>query len=280
MTENKIIINFCPTGMIPQKSQKPYVPITSEEIVEQTHEAHEAGITIAHLHAREKDGTPSWKSSIYRDIFEGIRKHCPELVICGSTSGRLFPEFEKRSEVIELRPDMCSLTLSSLNFLKQASVNDPDMIIRLAEKMNQYGVNPELECFDLGMINYGKYLIKKGIITAPCYWNLIFGNISGFQPDLAEITAAVSSVPDSQFIGLGGLGVQQLKVNSLAIVLGYGVRTGIEDNIWWDKERVKKAKNIELINRIHELIELNQAEFMSAKEFGERGFYNKSAVVH
>ena len=274
MPRNKIIINFCPTGMIPQKSQTPFVPISPDEIIEQTHQAYELGITIAHLHARESDGTPSWKSSIYRDIFEGVRKHCPDLVICGSTSGRLFPELEKRSEVIELRPDMCSLTLSSLNFHGQASMNDPDMIRKLAETMTKYGVKPELECFDLGMINYGKYLIQKGVICTPCYWNLIFGNIAGFQPNLIEISAAVSAVPEDHFIAFAGLGVYQNMMNSLSVVLGYGVRTGLEDNIWRDKSKNLKTNNIELVRRIHTLIELNQAEFMTAREFGEKGFYN------
>jgi len=100
----------------------PYVPISPREIIEQTHEAYELGITIVHLHARDEDESPTWKKNIYRDIFEGVRKHCPDLVICASTSGRLFSEFEKRSEVIELYPDMCSLTLSSLNFSKQAGI--------------------------------------------------------------------------------------------------------------------------------------------------------------
>jgi len=279
MSKNKIIINFCPTGIIPDKTMTPNVPISVDEIVEQTHEAYEMGITIAHLHARESDGTPTWRPEIYRDIFEGVRKHCPDLVICGSTSGRLVSEFEKRSAVIELKPDMCSLTLSSLNFLQHASVNDPDMIQRLALKMKDFGVNPELECFDLGMINYGKYLIKKGIIVSPCYWNLIFGNIAGFQPDLSEITAAVSTVPVQNFLAFGGLGAHQLRVNSMAIVLGYGVRTGLEDNIWWDKSKNVKARNIDLVQRIHNLIEMNGAEYMTASEFGELGFYNKTNSI-
>jgi 3-keto-5-aminohexanoate cleavage enzyme len=276
MLKNKIIINFCPTGMIPQKSHTPYVPISVQEIVEQTHEAYEAGITIAHLHARESDETPSWRPEIYRDIFEGVRKHCPGLVICGSTSGRLHPEFEKRSAVIELMPDMCSLTPSSLNFLQHSSVNDPDMIQGLALKMKDFGVNPELECFDLGMINYGKYLIKKGVIESPCYWNLIFGNIAGFQPVLTEITAAVTAVPDHHFIAFGGLGTHQLRVNSMAVALGYGVRIGLEDNIWRDKSKGIKARNIDLIQRIHKLMDMNDAEYMPPEEFGEAGFYNSA----
>lgn len=271
---DKIIVNFVPTGMVPTKEITPNVPVSSQEIIEQTHEAYEIGITIAHLHAREEDETPSYKKNIYREIFEGVRKHCPELVICGSSSGRTFPEFEKRSEVIELQPDMCSLTLSSLNFVKQASMNAPDMVKNLAMKMKDYGVTPELECFDLGMINYGKYLINKKIVEGPFYWNLIFGNIAGMQADIHQIATAVSGVPDGHYIGLGGLADKQLMVNSIAISLGYGVRVGIEDNIWWDTKRTKKCRNIDLIKRIHQIIEINQKAFFNPEEFGKQGFYN------
>ncbi|MFY7841056.1 MAG: 3-keto-5-aminohexanoate cleavage protein, partial [Lacibacter sp.] len=175
----KLVVNFCPTGMVPTTKQNAHVPVQVQQIVEEVHSAFESGITIAHLHARNPDETPTHRIEVYRDIVEGIRRHCPALLICLSTSGRNTPEFEHRSEVIELYPDMCSLTLSSLNFLTQASLNTPDTIVSLAEKMNRFGVKPELECFDMGMINYGKYLIKKELLKGPFYWNLIFGNIAG-----------------------------------------------------------------------------------------------------
>ncbi|TFV94697.1 3-keto-5-aminohexanoate cleavage protein [Algoriphagus kandeliae] len=271
-----IIINFCPTGMVPQKIMTPYVPISPTEIIEQTHQAYEIGITIVHLHAREEDGTPSYKKSIYQEVFEGVRKHCPDLIICGSTSGRNFPEFEKRSEVIELQPDMCSLTLSSLNFLRQASINSPDMIIQLAEKMNNYGVVPELECFDLGMINYGKYLIKKGILKGPYYWNLLFGNIAGFQASISHIGQAIHEISSDHQIALAGLGEFQLPVNSIAIAEGLGVRIGLEDNIYWDPGRKKLATNLELLRRVHDLIDIHGKHFCRSQNLGSKGFYNSA----
>ncbi|RIW13975.1 3-keto-5-aminohexanoate cleavage protein [Algoriphagus lacus] len=274
----KIAINFCPTGMVPQKSHSPFVPISPQEIIEQTHEAYELGITIAHLHAREEDGVPTYRKNVYREIFDGVRKYCPDLIICGSSSGRNFPEFEKRSEVIELKPDMCSLTLSSLNFAKQASLNSPDMIVRLAEKMMENGVVAELECFDLGMINYGNYLINKGILKGPFYWNLLFGNIAGMQATFSQMGAAIQEIPSNHYISLAGLGEYQLPVNASAIAMGYGVRVGIEDNLWWDEEKSRLCNNLELVRRIHDLIELNGKELYSSKEFGELGFYNKTVL--
>lgn len=272
--QERIIINFCPTGMVPTKKETPFVPISTQEIIEQTHEAYEIGITIAHLHAREENGVPTYKKTRYFEIFEGVRKYCPTLVLCGSTSGRDFSEFAKRSEVIELKPDMCSLTLSSLNFMHKASINEPDMIIRLAEKMKYMGVKPELECFDMGMINYGKYLIKKGIIENSCYWNLLFGNITGMQANMNQVSAAVNEIPSNDFISLAGLGNHQLPMNALAVSMGMGVRVGIEDNIWWDQKKTKKCTNTELVKRIHDLMDINQKQFFTPKEFGSLGFYN------
>jgi len=141
-----LVVNFVPTGMVPTKAATPHVPIAPSEIIEQVHEAFEIGITVAHLHARRPDGTPGYEPEIYAEIFAGVRRHCPELPICASLSGRSFPEFEQRSAVLALRPDMASLTLGSLNFVREASVNSPQMIQRLIEAMTQQGVVPELEC--------------------------------------------------------------------------------------------------------------------------------------
>lgn len=268
-----IIVNFCPTGMIPTKELNSSVPISPQEIIEQTHEANEIGISIAHLHARLENQKPTYKASIYAEIMEGLRKFCPQLIICLSTSGRDFPEFEKRSEVIELKPDMCSLTLSSLNFINQASINPPQMVQNLFEKMLEYGVHPELECFDLGMINYGKYLINKYKVTKRCYWNLIYGNIAGLQPSFLQLGTALSEIPNKDLVTLGGIGNTQLAVNSLAIAAGYGVRIGLEDNIWYNQRKTKPATNISLLKRVHKLIEVNEKEFMPSKEIN---LYNEN----
>jgi len=271
---NRIIINFCPTGMVPTKEMNPFVPLSVNEIIEETHQAFELGITIVHLHARDENGKPTYCSDIYRKIFEGVRKFCPGLIICGSSSGRNWAEFEKRSAVIELKPDMCSLTPSSLNFANQTSINEPEMIARLALKMKEFGVHPELECFDLGMINYAKYLIQKNIIEGPFYWNLLFGNIAGFQANLNSISSAIQEIPKDHVIALGGLGVNQITVNAIAIAMGLGLRIGLEDNLWWDVHKTIPATNISLLKRIHQLIELHQSKYFKSSELGSLGFYN------
>lgn len=274
--KNPLIINFVPTGMVPTKAMNPNVPITIAEIIEQVHEAYEIGITLVHLHARdEADGSPTWKAEIYGRIFEGIRQYCPDLPLCASLSGRNYNVFEKRSEVLSLRPDMGSLTLSSLNFVTQASTNSPDMIQQLALKMQEEGVIPELEVFDLGMLHYGHYLIRKKILQAPFYVNIITGNIAGMQTNLAEVGVALSQLPPDAIWALGGIGQQQLVANTLAIASGGAVRVGLEDNLYYDQSRKTLATNASLLRRVHELAAVFERPMMTPKAFGALGFYNR-----
>lgn len=269
-----LIINFTPTGMVPMKSHTRHVPIQPTEIVEQVHEAFEIGITIAHLHAREADGTPTYKVEVYEKIFEGIRKNCPGLVICLSLSGRNFPEVAQRTEALQLRPDMGSLTLNSLNFVQQASVNSPETILGLIGEMDKFGVHPELECFDIGMIQYSKYLIQKGFLKPPFYYNLLLNNITGAQANPLHIGLMINDLPEGAYWALAGLGRSQLAVNTTAIAHGGGVRVGLEDNIWFDQQKKQLATNITLIKRIHQIAGIFERRVMTPQEFGSLGFYN------
>lgn len=266
------IINFCPTGMIPTKKMTPHVPVSVSEIVEDVHEAFEIGITMAHLHARDSvSGIPTYHKDIYAKIIEGIRKYAPELVICVSLSGRNFSELEQRADPLllegNLKPDMGSLTLSSLNFNKVASMNAPDMIVDLARLMKEKGIVPELEAFDIGMINYAKYLEKKELIEPPYYFNLLFGNIACSQANLLHAGVMINDLPNDSIWSLAGIGDEQLKMNSLSIAFGGGVRVGLEDNIWYDVSRTKLATNSDLLKRIHIIAQANDKKIMTSKEF-------------
>ena len=260
MQNNKFILNFTPTGMIPTKEMTPYVPITPEEIVNQVSEVATLGISMVHLHARDPfTGEPTYKREIYADIIRGIRNRHKELILCVSTNGRTFSEFEKRSDCLnldsELKPDLGSLTLSSLNFNEQASISAPQMIQDLAGKMLEREIRPELEAFDMGMINYAKYLIRKGFINPPYYFNLILGNIACAQADMLHLGIMIRELPDGSIWSVGGVGNFQLKLNVMGIVSGGGVRVGLEDNIWYDAERTRLATNRDLVERIVSIAE-------------------------
>jgi 3-keto-5-aminohexanoate cleavage enzyme len=273
-----LIINFAPTGIVPTKEMTPFVPITPDEIIEQVHEAYEIGITMVHVHARTDDGGSEYKSSVYAKIIGGIQKHCHDLIIVVSLSGRRYSEFEKRSEVLDLRPDMGSLTLSSMNFSREPNINAPDMIMMLARKMKKLGVVPEFECFDSGMINYSKYLINKEIVSPPYYYNFLVGGLFTAQADMSHVGIMVRDLPDDSYWSLAGLGAEQLKANMFGVAAGGGVRVGLEDNIWYDKNRTKLATNKELLLRIHELASVVERKVMSPREFGNMGFYNRDRI--
>ena len=266
-----LIINLAPTGMIPTKEMTPLVPITVNEIIEDVHKAVEIGITMVHLHAREEStGEPTYKAEIYGKIISGIRSFSKDLIICVSLSGRTFKKFEERAEPLQLegdlKPDMGSLTLSSLNFNRIASVNSPKMIKALAMEMKLRGILAELEAFDTGMINYVKYLEKKGLLHPPHYFNLLLGNIACAQADLLHAGIMIRDLPDNSFWSLAGIGRAQLMMNSLSIAAGGGVRVGLEDNIWFDAERTRLATNADLVSRIHVLAEANERKIMSPGE--------------
>ena len=256
--------------MIPTKDMTPMVPIRPAEIIEQVLEAADLGANMIHLHARDPiDGKPTYRKEIYVEIIAGIREKNRDLVLCVSTSGRDFPGFEERSQCLdlngELKPDMGSLTLSSLNFNKQASINTPDMIKALAKKMLSNGIKPELEAFDLGMINYANYLIHKGLIQPPCYFNLILGNIACAQANLLSLGLMIKELPPGSVWSVGGIGDFQLKMNALGIVEGGGVRVGLEDNIFFDAERTRLASNADLIRRV-----VGIAETMGRRPYSHR----------
>ena len=269
-----LIVNFTPTGMIPTKEMTPHVPISAEEIVEDVRRAVDIGITMVHLHARDAaTGKSTYKAEVFAEIIAGIRAFSEDLIVCVSLSGRNISEFEKRAEPLQLegdlKPDMGSLTLSSLNFNRVASVNSPEMIQKLANEMKSRGILAELEVFDAGMINYGKYLEKKGILEPPHYFNLLLGNIACAQADLLHAGIMIHDLPDNSFWSLAGIGNYQWMMNSIAVVSGGGVRVGLEDNIWFDTARTRLATNSDLLLRIHRLAEATGRKVMSPGKLRE-----------
>lgn len=256
---NKLIINLAPTGMIPVKSQTPHVPIDPDEIVRDVLECVPLGVSMVHLHARNEEGLPTYKHSYYEKIIPAIREKHPDLVIVATTSGRNFNEFEKRSEVLNLtgiaKPDMGSLTLSSVNFNREDSVNSPNMIMRLAETMQDKGIKPEMEIFDLGMVNFAHYLIRKELIEPPYYFNILLGNIAAAQAKLLHLGLIVSELPEQSFWSVTGIGDAQLNMNAIGAVAADGIRIGLEDNIWFDENRTCLATNAMLVTRIRKIID-------------------------
>ncbi|HKY97142.1 MAG TPA: 3-keto-5-aminohexanoate cleavage protein [Gemmatimonadaceae bacterium] len=254
---NKLIINLAPTGMVPTTTDNSSVPVDVEAISSDAAACRSAGASMIHVHARDENQAPTWRSEVYREIVLAVREKSPDLIVVVSTSGRTHGAFEQRSDVLNLdgkaKPDMASLTLGSLNFPKQASVNEPSMIRRLADTMRERGIVPELEVFDFGMLDYAKYLIERGVLREPFYFNLLLGSLGTLSATPFNLASLVMQLPQGATWAAAGIGRFQFAMNSLAVVTGGHVRIGLEDNLFMDSGKSRPASNCELVKRIARL---------------------------
>ena len=150
----RLIINAALTGIVPQRKDNSNVPLSQQEIVDDAERCVAAGASILHLHIRNEDGSSASSRERNAALFAAVRARCLGVLISGSTSGRVEGAVERRAEVLDAGPDLASLTLGSMNFPTQASVNAPATIRELARRMRARGILPELELFDLGMADY------------------------------------------------------------------------------------------------------------------------------
>lgn len=270
---NKIILNLCPTGVIPTKNMNHAVPLSPHEIAEDVFNCYQEGVQIVHIHARDENEENTLDKVKYGEIISKIREKCPDIIICVSLSGRVLNTYDARTDVLNLqghlKPDMGSLTLSSLNFVTNASVNSPKMIVDLLTKMNEEGVKPELEVFDVGMVNYAKYLIQKGLLKPPYYFNIILGNLFSAQNNPADLSSIIQALPPNSYYTIGGIGNYQLGSNIAGILYASGIRVGLEDNLYYDSQRKEKATNVSLIKRIVSICDLYERPRYTAKELRE-----------
>jgi 3-keto-5-aminohexanoate cleavage enzyme len=264
-------IVFAPTGTLPTKSQTAFVPITPKEIGEQVERCAEIGITSVHVHARDPEGNPDWKIDTYKEIVSEIKTRNQDVLINVSTSGRNWTEIEKRADCLalegDLKPELASLTLSSLNFLSGPSINAPETVYKLAEIMKTRGITPELEIFDLGMVNMISVLSKKGLLDFPLVANLFFGNIAGVQATPSEIGIMVDRLPDKTIWSGAGIGRFRDQVHAISLASGGGVRVGLEDGIYLNDDKKVLATNEQLVERVHRMASFLGREYMKPAEF-------------
>ena len=234
---NPAIICVAITGSVPQKSDNPAVPITISEQLESTHEAFEAGATIAHCHVRNDDGSTTSSPEKFAELGEGLRKHCPGMIIQYSTGGRSGAGLE-RGGMLPLRPDMASLTVGSNNFPTRVYENPPDLVDWLAEEMVQYNVKPEIEAFDLSHIHQAAKMQNEGKLKGPLHVQFVMGVKNAMPADRETFLFYVDTLrrllPDATWCG-AGIGRNQRVLNEWSLELGGHTRTGLEDNVRMDK---------------------------------------------
>ena len=249
-----VIINAALTGMVPTKENTPHVPIIIEEIAADVEAVAEAGAAIVHLHPRAENGKPTCDPEIYRRLIGTVRTRCPDIIICASCSGRLESDVDARGVALtfegDLKPDMASLTCGSMNFPDQASVNAPQTIVELARRMKDWGIKPEVEVFEPGMINYARHLIRKNLLDEPIYVNILLGNLGTSPATAVSLSHMLNLLPEGSVWSVAGIGRYQLTANALALAMGGHVRVGLEDNPYYDWGERTPATNRMLVERV------------------------------
>lgn len=248
------IISVAITGSQPQKAQTAAVPITPPEQIEATREAFEAGATLVHIHVREDDGSSSSDPGRFAEVQAGIREQCPGMIIQFSTGGR-GRDPQQRGSMLHLQPDMASLATGSVNFPTIIYENPPQLIDNLASTMKENAIKPEIEIFDLAMLYVAEKMVQKAELVAPPHVQFVLGipnALPARRHVLEFLIAEYQSVLPGGTWTAAGIGRHQLEVNHWALELGGHCRTGIEDNIRWDKDRLA-VSNAELVARVASL---------------------------
>lgn len=264
---NPCIICVAITGSVAQKSDNPAVPISIDEQIESTHAAFEAGASIAHCHVRNDDGSPSSDPDRFALLQEGIRKHCPDMIIQFSTGGRSGAG-AARGGMLPLKPDMASLTVGSNNFPTRVYENPPDLVDWLAAEMLKYDIKPEIEAFDLSHIFQASKMVSDGRLASPSYVQFVMGVKNSMPVDKPVfdfyITTLKRLMPDAPWCG-AGIGAGQIMVNEWSIAAGGHTRTGLEDNVRIDRNTLA-ASNAALVKRAADLCEKYQRPVANAKQ--------------
>ena len=244
------IICVAITGSVPRKEDNPAVPITLSEQVESTHAAFEAGASIAHCHVRLEDQTPTSDPERFARLKEGIEQHCPGMIVQLSTGGRSGAGTE-RGGMLPLAPDMASLTVGSNNFPTRVYENPPDLVDWLASEMQRFNVKPEIEAFDLSHIFQAVKMSQDGRLTAPLYVQFVMGVKNAMPVDRASFDffreTLARLAPEAEWCA-AGIGAGQIVVNEWCITTGGHCRTGLEDNVRLDKDRLAPS-NAALVER-------------------------------
>lgn len=255
MTGKPCIICVAITGSLPTKANNPAVPITIAEQIESTHEAFEAGASIAHCHVRDDEGKPTSDPARFAALMQGIKRHCPGMIIQLSTGGRSGAG-AARGGMLPLRPDMASLSVGSNNFPTRVYENPPDLVDWLAAEMITYGVKPEVEAFDLSHILKAHEMWRKGQIAAVPYVQFVMGVKNAMPADRDVFDYYIHTVhrlfgPDAPWCA-AGIGPAQLTLNEWSVSAGGHARTGLEDNVRLDKDRLAPS-NAALVARVVEI---------------------------
>lgn len=261
---DKLMITLAPTGNVPTKALNPFVPIANTEIVQDLKSCIDYGISIAHLHVRDSDGSPSSDHKIFEDLLNQIKNENLNIITQLSTGVRGgLNTIDYRAQMLDLNCHMASLSTGSSNFPTCVNANSPELIEALALKMKQNHIKPEIEIFDVAMIKTSNYLVKKGILEPNLHFNLVMnvpGSISGNPRNLMFL---IESLPQGSTFTVSGIGKSQIEMLTIAILMGGHVRTGLEDVLFLDGMH---ATNLDLVKQVRTIAKALKREIATVEE--------------
>jgi 3-keto-5-aminohexanoate cleavage enzyme len=243
-----LIITVALVGAEVTREDHPRLPITPKEIADAAVECWKAGASICHLHVRDAAGRPTQDRELFRQTIELIRASS-DMIIQVSTGGAVGMTEDERLQPVSLAPEMATLTMGTVNFADDVFYNSPKLIERFAKEMAAYGVKPELEIFDTGMIEHAKKLLKKGLIREPAHFDFVMGVPGGMAATFQNVLNLIGALPANSTWSVAGIGRHQLPLATFAIMLGGHVRVGFEDNIYYSKG-VLAESNAQLVERV------------------------------
>ncbi|NNB93571.1 3-keto-5-aminohexanoate cleavage protein [Corallococcus exiguus] len=244
-----MVITAALVGAETTREQTPYLPITAEEIAEDAAKCREAGAAMVHIHVRTAEGKPSQDAELFRAAIRAIRKRTDVLVQV-STGGAVGMGVDERCGGLTLtgadKPDMATLTTGTVNFGEEVFWNPRPLVRDIAKRIKSIGLKPELECFDVGMIDEARYLAKEGLVELPAHFDFVLGVPGTLQARPEVLDFMIASLPEGSSWTVAGVGRQQLPFVEEAAKRGGNARVGLEDNIYLSKGVLAKG-NFELV---------------------------------
>jgi 3-keto-5-aminohexanoate cleavage enzyme len=248
---NPLIITAAITGAETTRAMNPNLPLTPEEQAQASLACVTAGASIIHLHVRDDDGTPTQSLARFRASIAAIRAACPkETIIQISTGGAVGEPMEKRiASIVELKPEMASLNVASMNFGDDIFINHPLDVKKLAKHMQELKVVPEVEAYDVGHVEIAKRLLKDGLLQKPIHYQFVLGVPGGMSGERRNLDFMISMVEADDTWAVAGIGRYEHPCALVAVELGGHVRVGFEDNVYYEKGVLAKS-NAELVERV------------------------------
>jgi 3-keto-5-aminohexanoate cleavage enzyme len=262
-----LLITVAGVGAEVMRAQQPHLPLLPDEVGEEYRRACEAGATIGHVHGRRPDGTPTQDLATFRAYSAAIRARCP-IIQQFSTGGAVGMGVEERIAALELKPDMATLTLGTCNFGEEVFKNSLPTIRTILERLRKFGITPELEIFDDGMLATADFLFGKGLLTPPAHFDFVLGVPGAAAATPENITHFARSIPAGCTWTVAGIGRRQTAMATMAIAMGGHVRVGFEDNIYYRKGEIadSNARFVERVVRIAREVGREPASIAEARQ--------------